>query len=153
MLYKTKRLRVHILLSVSVLSVLILSDFDVTKSLAIFWNQNPYSMKAFLVIPFFFIFLYVNVQYLKFSYAEGKNILQKLVFATLNSSITIGVFVLGFEFWKRTQGDVDVAFFGASKEGFELTFRNIYFWTCYQTLLLVYGVSVLKIMVSRLPKK
>jgi hypothetical protein len=138
---------------VSVLSILVLSDFDLTKRFSVVWGQNTNFITVSALIPLFFVFLYFNIQYLKFSYAEGKNLLQKLFFGVLNFFITIGVFVVGFEFWKRTQGDVDVAFFGETKDAFELTFRNIYFWTFYQTLLLVYGVSVLKIMVSKLPKK
>jgi hypothetical protein len=153
MFYKTNQRKILILLIVSVLSILVLSDFDLTKRLSVEWGQNTYFITVSAFIPLFFIFLYFNTQYLKFSYAEGKNVLQKLCFGVLNFLITIGVFVLGFEFWKRTQGDVDVAFFSETKDAFELTFRNIYFWTFYQTLLLVYGVSVLKIMVSRLPKK
>jgi hypothetical protein len=138
---------------VSVLSILVLSDFDLTKRFSVVWGQNTNFITVSALIPLFFVFLYFNIQYLKFSYAEGKNLLQKLCFGVLNFFITIGVFVVGFEFWKRTQGDVDVAFFDETKDAFELTFRNIYFWTFYQTLLLVYGVSVLKIMVSKLPKK
>lgn len=153
MFYKTNHRKILILLIVSVLSILVLSDFDLTKRLSVVWGQNTHFISVSALIPLFFVFLYFNIQYLKFSYAEGKNVLQKLCFGALNFLITIGVFVLGFEFWKRTQGDVDVAFFGKTKDAFELTFRNIYFWTFYQTLLLVYGVSVLKIMVSKLPKK
>ena len=153
MFYKTNQRKIVLLLIVSVLSILVLSDFDLTKRFSVVWGQNTNFITVSALIPLFFVFLYFNIQYLKFSYAEGKNLLQKLCFGVLNFFITIGVFVVGFEFWKRTQGDVDVAFFGETKDAFELTFRNIYFWTFYQTLLLVYGVSVLKIMVSKLPKK
>jgi hypothetical protein len=153
MLYQTNHRNIVVLLILSILSMLVFANFDLTKSLCFSWNENSWSLPVPILFPVFYVFLCANIHYLKFSYAEGKNIPQKLFFGFLNSAITITIFIAGFEFWKRTQGDVDVAFFRETKNAFELTFRNIYFWTCYQTLLLVYAVSVLKIMVSRLPKK
>jgi hypothetical protein len=67
-------------------------------------------------------------------------------------AITVTIFIFGFEFWKLTQGDIDVAFFGEIKDAFQITFRNVFFWTFYQTLLMVYGLSVLKILVSKTKK-
>lgn len=153
MLYQASHRKIVVLLGVSILSMLVFSNFDLTKSLSFTWNENAYFLPVPVLFPVLYVFLYANLHYLKFSYAEGKNIPQKLFFGLLNAAITIAIFFTGFEFWKVTQGDVDVAFFGETKDAFELTFRNIYFWTLYQTLLLVYAVSVLKIMVSRLPKK
>ncbi len=149
MRYKRTNKKVIILLIVSVLSMLIFSNFDLTKELHIKGAESSFYLPVPVLFPIFFIFLYVNSHYLKFSYKEGKTILQKMIFGVLNAFITITIFILGFEFWKFTQGDIDVAFFGETKDAFSLNFRNIFFWIFYQTLFMVYGLSVLKIVVSR----
>ena len=39
----------------------------------------------------------------------------KKYFGCFNIGITVLVFIVGFDFWKLTQGDIDVAFFGETK--------------------------------------
>ncbi|WP_139958939.1 hypothetical protein [Flavicella sediminum] len=153
MIYKRTNRKIIALLIVSVMSMLIISDFDLTKILQLKGVAGNYYLPVPIVFPVLFLFLYLNLHYIKFSFAEGKTIAQKIFFGLLNFAITIFIFVVGFKFWKHTSGDVDVAFFGEAKDAFELTFRNIFFWTFYQTLMMAYGLSILKIMVSRLPKK
>tara|TARA_B100000809_G_scaffold38098_1_gene33356 strand:- start:53631 stop:54038 length:408 start_codon:yes stop_codon:yes gene_type:complete len=132
--------------------MLIFANFDLTKVLRIKGIEEALYLPVPILFPLFFFFLYVNVHYLKFSYAEGKNTLQKVVFGFINIVIVIIIFTFGFEFWKLTKGDIDIAFFGVQKDAFQVTFRNLYFWVFYQTILMAYGLSVLKIMVSQ-PKK
>lgn len=133
--------------------MLIFADFDLTKVLKLKGIETDFYLPVPILFPLFFVFLYTNIHYIKFSYAEGKTILQKAIFGILNALITITIFIIGFKFWKFTDGDVDVAFFGEIKDSFELNFRNIYFWTFYQTLMMIYALSVLKILVSKLPRK
>lgn len=152
MKYKRTNKKIVLLLIVSIVSMLIVSNFDLTKELRIKGIEEYFYLPVPILFPLFFIFLYLNVHYLKFSYAEGKNTLQKIVFGSLNVAFTIVIFIVGFEFWKLTQGDIDVAFFGETKSEFQITFRNLFFWVFYQTLLMAYGLSILKIVVSQSPK-
>ncbi len=152
MKYNRSNKKVIILLIVSIISMLIFANFDLTKVLRIKGIEEALYLPVPILFPLFFFFLYVNVHYLKFSYAEGKNTLQKVVFGFINIVIVIIIFTFGFEFWKLTKGDIDIAFFGVQKDAFQVTFRNLYFWVFYQTILMAYGLSVLKIMVSQ-PKK
>lgn len=152
MKYNRSNKKIIILLIVSIISMLIFANFDLTKELKIIGIENAFYIPVPVLFPLFFFFLYVNIHYLKFSYAEGKSYAQKAIFGTLNLAIVFTIFVFGFEFWKLTKGDVDIAFFGAQKEEFQVTFRNLYFWVFYQTLLMAYGLSILKILVSQ-PKK
>lgn len=150
--YNRTNKKIIILLIVSIISMLIFANFDLTKELRVKGIEDSFYLPVPILFPLFFIFLYVNVHYLKFSYAEGKCIVQKAAFGLLNTIITVTIFTLGFEFWKLTQGDIDVAFFGESKDAFQVTFRNLYFWVFYQSLLMAYGLSVLKIIVSKTKK-
>lgn len=153
MIYKRTNRKIIVLLVLSIVSMLIFANFDLTKVLKIKGIDSSFYLPVPILFPLFFVFLYTNIHYIKFSYAEGKTYIQKGIFGTINSIVTIGIFIIGFKFWKFTDGDVDVAFFGEIKDSFELNFRNIYFWTFYQTMLMIYALSVLKIMVSKLPKK
>jgi hypothetical protein len=153
MLYKRTNRKIIVLLVVSIVSMLIFANFDLTKVLKLKGIESNFYLPVPILFPLFFIFLYVNIHYIKFSYAEGKTYLQKVIYGIINVAITITIFIIGFNFWKFTDGDVDVAFFGEIKDSFELNFRNVYFWTFYQTLLMIYALSVLKILVSKLPKK
>ena len=152
MRYNRTHKKTVILLLISIVSMLVFSNFDLTKELQIKGVESVVYFPVPVLFPIFFIFLYINIHYIQFSYREGKSIIQKVIFGLLNMGITISIFVMGFEFWKLTQGDIDVAFFGETKDAFKITFRNIFFWTFYQTLLMTYGLSVLKIMVSRTKK-
>lgn len=149
MIYKRTNRKIIILLIVSIVSMLIFSDFDLTKVLHLKATEDDYYFPVPILFPLFFIFLYVNIHYLKFSYADGKSIVQKILFGSVNILITVTIFVVGFEFWKLTQGDIDVAFFGETKDAFDVTFRNLYFWVFYQSLLMAYGLSILKIIVGK----
>jgi hypothetical protein len=152
MKYNSTTKKIGFILFVSIISMLIFSNFDLTKQLNIIGIEETFYLPVPILFPLLFFFFYVNIQYLKFSYAEGKSIVEKGVFASINIMIVITIFVFGFEFWKLTKGDIDVALFGETKEGFQMTFRNLYFWVLYQTLLMGYGLSILKILVSQ-PKK
>lgn len=149
---KTSRRKITILILVSIVSMLIFTNFDLTKQIHIPLGEKDWLLPVPVLFPLLFVFLYVNIKYLKFSYAEGKNMLQKIVFGATNVIITIAIFLVGFSFWKYSQGDIDVAFFGETKKAFHLNFRNLFFWVFYQSVLMAYGVSILKIMVSRLRK-
>lgn len=144
--------KITILIIVSVISLLIFSDFDISKDLHIPTNNGDWLLPVPVLFPLFFLFLYGNIYYLKFSYAEGKTIVQKIIFGLINIFITASIFMLGFSFWKFSQGDIDVFFSGATKKAFHLNFRNIFFWVFYQSLLMTYGLSILKILVSRVKK-
>ena len=149
---KTSRKKITILILISVVSMLIFANFDLTKELHIPIGDKTWLLPVPALFPILFLFLFINIKYLKFSYAEGKNLMQKIVFGALNLGVTISFFILGFVFWKYTQGDIDVAFFGATKKAFHLNFRNLYFWVFYQSVLMAYGLSILKILVSRMKK-
>lgn len=150
MKYKRTNKKIIISIFVSMISMLIFSNLDLTKDLKIHGTEEIFYLPVPILFPVFFIFLYANIHYLKFSFAEGKTVFQKILFGVLNVTITITIFVIGFEFWKLTQGDIDVAFFGEQKDTFQITFRNLYFWILYQTLLMAYSLSILKIMVSKI---
>lgn len=152
MRYKRTNKKIIILLIVSIVSMLIFSNFDLTKELRIKGVEDYFYLPVPILFPLFFVFLYLNIHYLKFCYAEGKSYLQKFIFGAINVTITISIFIIGFEFWKLTLGDIDVAFFGESTSEFRVTFRNLFFWVFYQTLLMAYGLSILKILVSQ-PRK
>lgn len=152
MRYKRSNRKIIILLVVSILSMLIFANFDLTKQLHIKGVEASLYLPVPILFPLFFIFLYTNIHYLKRSYSDGKTIGEKLFFGVANVILTGTIFWFGFEFWKETQGDIDVAFFGETKNAFEVNFRNIFFWTFYQTLLMSYGLSVLKIIVSKRKK-
>lgn len=141
---------ITILILVCVVSMLIFSNFDLTKELHITIGEELWLFPVPVLFPLLFMFLLFNISYLKFSFAEGKTLFQKLLFGTLNIIITSFIFILGFTFWKYSQGDIDVAFFGGVKKAFHLNLRNLYFWVFYQSLLMVYGFSVLKIIVSKM---
>lgn len=141
--------KITILLIIAIVSLLVFANFDLTKEIQIPSENGAFYFPVTVAFPVFFVFLYANIHYLKFSFTGGKSLLQKGVFAILNAVITILLFISGFYFWKFTEGDIDVAFFGETKHPFQLNFRNIYFWVLYQTLLMGYGLSVLKIIVSK----
>lgn len=145
--------KITILLLIAIISLLVFSNFDLTKEIQIPADTGAVYFPVTVIFPVFFVFLYANIHYLKFSFQEGKSLLEKSIFAILNSGITVLLFIGGFYFWKFTEGDIDVAFFGETKHPFELNFRNIYFWVLYQTLLMAYGLSVLKILVSKGKKR
>lgn len=149
---RTSRKKITILIIVSVVSMLIFANFDLTKELHIPIGEKDWFVPVSVLFPVLFLFLFVNIKYLNFSYAEGKTLIQKIVFAVLNMVISISIFLAGFTFWKYSHGDIDVAFFGASKTEFDLNFRNLFFWVFYQSILMTYGVSILKILVSRIKK-
>lgn len=149
---KISRKKITILIIVSVLSMLIFSNFDLTKELHIPLGDKNWMIPVSVLFPILFVFLYVNAKYLKFSYAEGKTLIQKIIFGVLNFMITISVFLAGFTFWKFSHGDIDVAFFGETKDSFDLNFRNLFFWVVYQSILMAYGISILKILVSKMKK-
>lgn len=141
-----------ILIIVSIISMLIFSNFELTKEMHIPLGDQDWLLPVPALFPILFLFLYLNIAYLKFSYAEGKNLVQKIIFGVLNVGITFLIFIAGFSFWKYSQGDIDVAFFGEIKEAFDMNFRNLFFWVFYQSILMAYGLSVLKIMVSKMKK-
>lgn len=153
MLYKRTNRKIIVLLVVSIMSMLIFANFDLTKVLKIKGIETSFYLPVPILFPLLFIFLYTNIHYIKFSYGEGKTYIQKVLYGLINTIITVTIFIAGFKFWMFTDGDVDVAFFGEIKDSFELNFRNIYFWTFYQTMLMIYALSILKIVVSKLPKK
>lgn len=132
--------------------MLIFSNFDLTKTIHIPLGNKDWLLPVPILFPLLFVFLFINIKYLKFSYAEGKTISQKIIFGMLNIIITVSIFLLGFSFWKYSQGDIDVAFFGETKKAFDLNFRNLFFWVFYQSVLMAYGLSILKIMVSKIRK-
>ncbi|MEI6864714.1 hypothetical protein [Flavicella sp.] len=141
-----------ILIIISIISMLIFSNFDLTKEMLIPLGEKYWLLPVPALFPVFFLFLYINITYLKFSYAEGKNLAQKICFGLLNTAIFIFIFYIGFIFWKYSLGDIDVAFFGKVKKVFQLNFRNLFFWVFYQSIFMAYGVSILKIMVSKMKK-
>jgi hypothetical protein len=141
-----------ILIIVTVISILIFSNFDLTKEIHVPIGQNVWLLPVPVLFPLLFLFLYVNIEYLKFSYAEGKTLIEKIIFGMLNFGFFLIIFMTGFTFWKYSLGDIDVFFKGNLKSEFQLNFRNLFFWVFYQTLLMVYGLSVLKILVSKMKK-
>jgi len=141
-----------ILIIVSVISMLIFSNFDLTKEIHIPIGEKVWLLPVPVLFPLLFLFLYVNIEYLKFSYAEGKTLTEKIMYSMLNFCFFLFIFITGFTFWKYSLGDIDVFFKGEFKSEFQLNFRNLFFWVFYQTLLMVYGLSVLKILVSRMKK-
>ncbi len=149
MSFKKTPKKITILLLLAIVSLLVFSNFDLTKEIQIPKKEGAYYFPVTVLFPVFFVFLYANIHYLKFSFQEGKTVVQKAIFGFLNIGITLLVFIGGFYFWQFTKGDIDVAFFGETKHPFQLNFRNIYFWVLYQTLLMAYGLSVLKIIVSK----
>ena len=134
-------------------SMLVFANFDLTKQIYIPVGANSWLLPVPVLFPLLFLFLFLNVTYLKFSYAEGKTYVEKVLFAIVNSALTILIFILGFTFWKYSKGDVDIAFFGQVKKEFHLNFRNLYFWVFYQSIFMAYGLSILKIIVSRVKKQ
>jgi hypothetical protein len=144
--------KITILIIVSIMSMLIFSNFDLTKEIHIPIDEKAWLLPVPVLFPLLFLFLYGNIEYLKFSYAEGKNLSKKIFFGLLNFGLFILIFSAGFSFWKYSLGDIDVFFIGESKSEFQLNFRNLFFWVFYQTILMAYGLSILKILVSRMKK-
>lgn len=131
--------------------IAIFSNFDLTKEFQMIVKNKRVHFPAYgLILPMFLI-ARLNFFYIGFSYAEGKSIFQKIVFGTLNTFLTGTLFMGGFHFWKYSNGSVDVLF-GLTKRGFDLNFRNLLFWVLFQSLLLAYGLSILKIVVSKIKK-
>ncbi|WP_152286960.1 hypothetical protein [Flavicella marina] len=144
--------KMAILIIVSIVLLLIFTNFDLTKELLIKGENSNYLIPVTILFPILFVFLYANILYLKFSFKEGKTLIQKIIYGLINVSITAMIFGVGFQFWKYSQGDIDVAFNGEVKKAFELNFRNLFFWVFYQSILMAYGLSILKIGVSKMKK-
>jgi hypothetical protein len=157
-LFKKETLRIkkgnqkNILLFIGTLVfLLVICEFDLGKELVVKLGNETLYLPIPVLFPILFVFSYANILYLRFCFSEGWTLLQKLVLGLLNSGFVLLIFKGGFELWKTTQGDIDAVFFAANKVAFQLTFRSVAFWVMYQTLLMVYGLSVLKIIVS--PRK
>jgi len=136
----------------SLLSILILSNFSLTKEIYIAYAATGFLVPSFILLPLLYLFFYGNIAYLQFSYAEGKTLVEKILYAILNTGIFMLIFKAGFEFYSYSHGNMDIIFKGESKNVFQLNFRNLFFWVIYQSIWLAYGFSVLKILVSRTKK-
>jgi hypothetical protein len=132
--------------------MLIFSNFDLTKEINVPLGKKDWLLPVPVLFPLLFLFLYGNIEYLKFSYAEGKTLIEKIFYGLLNFGVCLLIFMTGFAFWKYSQGDIDMLFTGESKNAFQLNFRNLFFWVLYQSILMAYGLSILKILVSRMKK-
>lgn len=157
-LFKKETLRIkkgnqkNILLFFSTLIfLLVICDFDLEKRLVVNFASRKLYLPIPVLFPILFVFSYANFLYLRFCFSEGWSLLQKLMLGLVNTGFVLLIFTGGFELWKSTQGDIDAVFFEANKVAFQLTFRSVAFWVMYQTLLMAYGLSVLKIIVS--PRK
>lgn len=147
-----KSIKIVVLAVFSVFLVLLFSNFNPLLFVEIPWNTSFLSFPILGFLPLFFGFIYANIYYVPFSYADGKKTIQKILVASLNGLITFLLFVGGFQFWKLTGGNTDVFFLNASEKSFQFTFRNLLFWIIYQSLMMIYFFSILKILVSQ-PKK
>ena len=136
----------------SLLLALIFIDFQLLAFTGFQIGEHTVKVPVLLLFPLLFVFSVLQLPYIKFVYAEGKSIAQKIIFFLLNAYLTYLIFTGGFWIWKFCNGNIKTLFFGGVKYDFVLNTGNILFWVLYQTILIVYAFSLLKILVSRAKK-
>jgi len=136
----------------SLLLGLVFIDFQPLAFMRFQIGGHAVQVPALLLFPLIFVFSALQLPYIKFVYAEGKSIAQKILFFLLNAYLTYLIFTGGFWVWKCCNGNIKTLFFGGVKYDFMINTGNVLFWVLYQTILIVYAFSLLKILISRTKK-
>ncbi|MGB2128826.1 MAG: hypothetical protein ACPHXR_05045 [Flavicella sp.] len=145
-LYSKKEWAVALILSLFL--TLFFIDFQPLVYMTIANENQVLQLPALFLFPLLLIFMLVQLSYVKWVYADGNSIAQKSLFFSLNVYLIYLLFNGGFWLWKNCNGNIDTLLFGKVSEAFQLNVKNVLFWVLYQTLFLVYGFSLLKILVS-----
>lgn len=136
----------------SFLLALIFIDFQPLDFMRFQIGSHAVQVPAIILFPLLFFFSALQLPYIKFVYADGKSIAQKIIFFLINTYLTYLIFTGGFWVWKCCNGNITTLFFGGVKYDFVINTGNVLFWVLYQTILIVYAFSLLKILVSRTKK-